>query len=172
MTGCYRLYGSFQHFFPPSVIRIVCSTEAVIRRGSIKKNETCKFTKNAYSSEVEIVSCLSLSPRLWKVSKSWLKSYLYEENHPIQVRCLTWWGLGRMVYFTFSKTNRLYENGLISPRWDLTSKQVKSHLGGMIFVHVNSFCRAFPPRQDCSVSLDSVCFCNYYVKKCNSSDKI
>ena len=46
--------------------------------------------------------------------------------------------------------------------------QVRSHLGGMIFLHVNSFCRTVPPKQDCSFSLDSACFCDYYVKKCNS----
>ena len=33
-----------------------------------------------------------------------------------------------------------------------------------IFLRVNSFCQDVPPRQDCSFSLDSVCFYNYYVK--------
>ena len=50
--------------------------------------------------------------------------------------------------------------------------QVRSHLGGMIFLHVNSFCQAVPPRLDCSFSLDSVCSYNYLAKKCNSSYKI
>ena len=49
---------------------------------------------------------------------------------------------------------------------------VRSLLGGMNFLHVNNFCQAVPHRQDCSFSLDSVCFCIYYVKKCNSSYKI
>ena len=71
--------------------------------------------------------------------------------------------------FHFVKANRLYENGFIPPSWDFTSTQVRSHLGGMIFLHVNSFCQAVPPRQDCSFSLDSACFYIYYVKKCNSS---
>ena len=42
--------------------------------------------------------------------------------------------------------------------------QTVSMLGGIIFLHVNSFCRAVPPRQDCSFSLDSACFYNHYVK--------
>ena len=43
--------------------------------------------------------------------------------------------------------------------------QVRPDLGGMTFLHVNSFYRAVPPTQDCSFSLDSVYFYNYYVKK-------
>ena len=39
------------------------------------------------------------------------------------------------------------------------STQVRSHLS------INSFCRAVPPRQDCSCSLDSVCFYDHYMKK-------
>ena len=46
------------------------------------------------------------------------------------------------------------------------------HLGEMIFLHVNGFCWAISPRQDCSFSLDAVCFYNYYVSKCNSSYKV
>ena len=100
------------------------------------------------------------------------RSCLYDKNHPTQVRRLTWVRSRQNGVFHFVKANRLYENGFIPPSWDLTSTQVRSHLGGMIFLHVNSFCQAVPPRQDCSFSLDSVCFYNYYVKKCNSSYKI
>ena len=100
------------------------------------------------------------------------KLCLYEKNNPTQVRRLTWVRSQQNGVFHFVKANRLYENGFIPPSWDLTSTQVRSHLGGMIFLHVNSFCQAVPPRQDCSFSLDSVCFYNYYVKKCNSSYKI
>ena len=42
----------------------------------------------------------------------------------------------------------MYENGFIPPRRDLTTTQVRYHYGGMIFLHVNSFTRAVPPRQD------------------------
>ena len=45
-------------------------------------------------------------------------------------------------------------------------KKVRPHLGGIIFL------QAVPPRQDCLFNLDSVCFYNYYLKKCNSSYKI
>ena len=47
------------------------------------------------------------------------------------------------------KKDRLYENEFISTRWDLTSAQVRSLLGGMISVRVNSFSWAVPSRQDC-----------------------
>ena len=101
-----------------------------------------------------------------------LKSCLYEEKLPMQVRHLTWVRSRQNGVYHFGKSNRLYENGFIPSRWDLTSTQVRSQLGRMIFFHVNSFCQAVPPRQDCSLSLDSVCFCNYYVKMCNSSLKL
>ena len=90
-----------------------------------------------------------------------LRSCLYEKNHPTKVRRLTWLGSQQNGVFHFVKTNRLYENGFIPPRRDLTSTQVRSHLSGKIFLHVNSFCRAVPPRQDCSFSLDSIRFYNY-----------
>ena len=61
----------------------------------------------------------------------------------------------------------LLENGFIPPKWGLTSSQVRSHLGGMIFFHVSSFRGTVLPRPNCSFSLDSVCFNNYFVKKCN-----
>ena len=63
--------------------------------------------------------------------------------------------------FHFVKTNRLYENGFIPLRWDLTSTQLRSHLGGMIFLHVNSFCRTFPPIQD---SFSTAVAISYYCK--------
>ena len=47
------------------------------------------------------------------------------------------------------KKDRLYENEFISTRWDLTSAQVRSLLGGMISLRVNSFSWAVPSRQDC-----------------------
>ena len=100
------------------------------------------------------------------------RSCLYEKNHPTQVRRLTWARSRQNGVFHFVKTNRLYENGLFLPRWDLTSPQVRFPLGGMIFLHVNNFCRALSPRQDCSFSLGSVCFYNHYVRKCNWSCKI
>ena len=99
------------------------------------------------------------------------RSCLYETNHPTQVRRLTWVRSRRNGVFHFVKTNVLYENGFIPTMWDPTSTQVRSHLDGMIFLYVNSFCRTAPSRRDCSFSLDSVCFCSYYVKKCNSSCK-
>ena len=40
----------------------------------------------------------------------------------------------------FVKPNRLFENGFILSRGDLTSTQGRSHLGGMICIHVKSFC--------------------------------
>ena len=73
------------------------------------------------------------------------------ENHPTQV----------------GETNCLLDNGFILPKWGLTSSQVRSHLGRMIFFHVSSFYGTVLPRPDCSFSLDSVCFINYFVKKCN-----
>ena len=70
------------------------------------------------------------------------------------------------------KSISFISDGFIPPSWDLTSTQVRSHLGGMIFLHVNSFWQAAPPRQDCSFSLDSACFYIYYVEKCSSSYKV
>ena len=90
---------------------------------------------------------------------------LFEKNHPTPVRRLTWVRSRQNGVFHFVTTNRLNENGFIPPRWDLTSSQVRSHLEGMILLHVNIFWRAVPPRQDCSFSLDSVCFYNYCVKR-------
>ena len=75
---------------------------------------------------------------------------VYEKNHPTQVRYFTWVRPQQNGVFHFVKTNRLYENAFIPPRWDLNSTQVTPHLGGMIFLHVYSFCRAVPPRQNCS----------------------
>ena len=82
----------------------------------------------------------------------WLSSCLYEENHPNQVRRLTWLRYRQNGVFHFVKTNRLYENGFIPPRWDFTPRQVRFHLGGMVFLHVNSFCWAVPLRQHCLFS--------------------
>ena len=52
--------------------------------------------------------------------------------------------------------------------------KVRSHLNaGEIWLKLDDFSpckqflRAVSPRQDCSFSLDMVCFCNYHVKKCN-----
>ena len=88
-------------------------------------------------------------------------SWLYEKNHPNQVRSFNWVRSGQNGVFRFAKTNRLSENAFIPPKWDPTSTQVISHLGGMIFLHVNRFCRTVPPRRDCSFSLDAVCFYSY-----------
>ena len=93
-----------------------------------------------------------------------LRSSLHHENYHTLVRCLTWVRSRQNGIFHFVKTNHLYENGLISPRYDLTLAQVRSHLCGMVFLHANSFCWAVTPRQDCSFSFDSVYVCNYYVK--------
>ena len=41
---------------------------------------------------------------------------------------------------------------------EISHQKMRSHSGGMIFLHINSFCRAAPPKQDCSFGLDSVCF--------------
>ena len=90
----------------------------------------------------------------------------------MQMRRLTWVRSRQKGVFHYIKANPLYENRFIPPRWNLTSAQVRSYLGGIIFPRVNSFCWGVPPRQDYSYSLDSVCFYNYYVKKCNSSSKI
>ena len=101
-----------------------------------------------------------------------LRSCLYEKNHPTPLRRLTWVRSQHNGVFYFVKTNRLYENGFSPPRWDLTSTQVRSHLGGMIFLHVNSLYRTAEPRQDFIFGLASVYFYNYFMKKCNSSYKI
>ena len=111
---------------------------------------------------------------LWKqlldeIRVKHLRCRLYKKNHATQVRRLTWVRSQQNGVFHFVKANGLYENGFIPPSWDLTSTQVRSHLGGMFFLHVNSFYQAVPPRQDCSFSLDSAYFYNCYVKKCNSS---
>ena len=78
-----------------------------------------------------------------------LRSCLYEKIHPTQVRRLTWVTSRLNGAFHFVKANRFYENGFISPSRDLTLTQVRLNLGGIIFLHVNSFCQAVPPRQDC-----------------------
>ena len=54
-----------------------------------------------------------------------VSSWLYEKNHPTQV----------------GETNCLLENGFIPPKWGLTSSQVRSHLGGMIFFPCKQFLR-------------------------------
>ena len=61
------------------------------------------------------------------------------------------------------ETNCLLENGFIPLKWGPTSSQVRSHLGGTIFFHVSSFCGTVLPRPDCSFSLESVCFNNFFV---------
>ena len=71
------------------------------------------------------------------------------ENHPTEV----------------AETNRLLENRFIPPKWGLPSSQVRSHLGGKFFFHVSS--GTVLPRPDCSFSLESVCFNNYFGKKWN-----
>ena len=43
---------------------------------------------------------------------------------------------------------------------DLTSTQVRSHIGGITFLHAGSFCQEVPPTQDFPHSLDMVCFYN------------
>ena len=88
------------------------------------------------------------------------------------MRRLTWVRFRQNGVFHYLKANPFYENRFVLPRWGLTLTQVRSHLGGMVFLHVNSFCRGVAPKQDFSFSLDSVCFYDYYVKKCNSSSKI
>ena len=88
-------------------------------------------------------------------------SCLYEKNHPNQVRSFNWVRSGQNGVFRFVKINRLSENAFIPPKWDPTSTQVISHLGVMIFLHVNRFCCTVPPRGDGSFSLDSVCFYSY-----------
>ena len=102
----------------------------------------------------------------------WIRSCLYEKNHPTQVRYFTWVRSRQNGVFHFGKANHLYENGFIRPSWDFTSTNVRSHLDEMIFLHVNSFCQAVPPREDCLFSLDSACFYIYCLKNCNSSHKI
>ena len=104
--------------------------------------------------------------------KAWLGAVYMRKNHPTKMRRLIWVKPPQNGVFHFVKTNRLYETGFIPPRWGLTSTQVRSYLGGMIYFHINSFCRAVSSKQDCSFSLDSVRFCNYYEKKSNSSYKI
>ena len=88
-------------------------------------------------------------------------SWLDEKNHHNQVRSFNWVRSRQNGIFRFVKTNGLCKNAFIPPKWDLTSTQVISHLGGMIFLHVNRFCRTVPPRRDCSFSLDAVCFYSY-----------
>ena len=95
------------------------------------------------------------------------RSCFYERNYPTQMRCFAWLRTWQNGVFHFEKTNCLCENEFIPPRSALTSTQVRSQLGGMIFLHINSFCRVVPHRQNCSFSLDSLYFYNYYVKKCN-----
>ena len=86
------------------------------------------------------------------------KLCLYEKNNPTQVRRLTWVRSQQNGVFHFVKANHLYENGFIPPSWDLTSTQLRSHLVGMNFLHLNSFYQTVPPWQDCSFSLDLACF--------------
>ena len=136
--------------------------------------KTCSVTlSEVCSSEFyEIFLNSFFTKQLWVSATShFTRSCLYEKNYPTQVRRLTWVRSRPNGVFHFVKTNLLYEKGLIPPRWDLTSPQVRSHLGGIIFLHVNSFCRAVPPRQYYSFSLVSVWFCDYYMKKCCSSYK-
>lgn len=49
-----------------------------------------------------------------------------------------------------------------------SQRRWRSHRGEMICLHVNSFCRAVSPRQDCSFRSDLVCFYIYCMKKRNS----
>ena len=42
-------------------------------------------------------------------------------------------------------------------RWDLTTTQMRLHQGGLIFLHLNSFHWAVPPRRDCYLVLP-LCF--------------
>ena len=103
---------------------------------------------------------------------SMMKWYNLHQNHPTQFRRLTWVRSWQNGVFHFVKTNRLYENWFIPPRWDHTSTQVRFHLVGMIFFLCKQFFWAVPPRQDCSFSLNSLCFYNCYMKTWNSSYKV
>ena len=134
---------------------------------SLNINYSAQILKAFCLQRISVVIIYTVNPL-----NVWIRSCLYEKNHPTQVRHLTWVRSRQNGQFHFVKVNRLYENGFIPPRWDLTLTRVRSHLGGMIFLLVSSFCQADPPRQDCSLSLDSVCFYIYYLKKCNSSYKI
>ena len=101
-----------------------------------------------------------------------LRDGLYEMRHPNWVGYLLWVRSQQNGEFHVIKTNRLCENEVISPRWDLTSRQVKSQWGGVIFLHVNSFSRAVLPRQNYYLlSLAAACF-YYFVEKRNWSYRI
>ena len=60
----------------------------------------------------------------------------------------------------FVKPNRLYENGFILSRGDLTSTQVRSHLGWDDLYPCKKFLLSCP-----------IVFCSYYVIKCSLSYK-
>ena len=78
--------------------------------------------------------------QLWQLSL--FRSCLHERE----------WDLGRKEIcknkFSLCKNKSLYGNGFMSHSWDLTSRQGRSHLGGMIFFDVKSFCWVVPPRQE------------------------
>ena len=86
----------------------------------------------SFVSEIIKTSILSLIREI-RNSNLFLRTCLFEKNHPTPVRCFTWVRFRQNGVFHFVETNRLYENALIPPRWDLTSTQVRSPLGGIIF---------------------------------------
>ena len=105
----------------------------------------------------QLLPCVSHKARLKSFEKL-LWSCLCETNYPTQVRRLSWVSFWQNGVIRFVKTNRLYENGFNPLRWDLTSTQLRSHLGGMFFLYVKIFGWAVPTRQDCSFSLGLVFF--------------
>ena len=103
----------------------------------------------------------------FKMTRNWndmdrLRGGLYEMRHPNWVGYFLWVRSQQNGEFHVIKTNRLCENEVISPRWDLTSRQVRSHWGGMIYLHVNGFSRAVLPRQNYYLLITQVIFWNYY----------
>ena len=83
-------------------------------------------------------------------------SYLGETSHPSEILAEWWISLCKNKSFIWECIHPTQARSL------LNAGQVSR--SGTIFLRVNSFCQDVPPRHDCSFSLDSVCFYNYYVK--------
>ena len=84
--------------------------------------EFFKISRNTFFTEHLLWLLLNSKSCFLKISIfSWfrtsrLRSCLYEENYPTQVRRLTWVRSQQNGVFRFVKTNHLYENWFISPK--------------------------------------------------------
>lgn len=128
-----------------------------------------------------VIFCSKTSRSLWKYHLGFIqtnKVYKWlliwrETPHPS--------GIFHLNEISTEKCISLSKNKSFISEW-ISSTEGRSHFisceskmgwtqSGVIFLHVESFYGAVPPRQELLFSLKSVCFYRYFVKECSSSCK-